>query len=407
MMRSLFSGVAGLKNHQTRMDVIGNNIANVNTTGYKSSRVTFADTLNQTLTASSSATDTTGGTNAKEIGLGVGVASIDTLMTSGSVESTGVNTDLCLSGSGFFVAKDGANSYYTRDGAFSFDSAGNYVTSSGLYVQGWNATNGVVNTSGATQNIKVSVDSSMAAEATATATYSGNLSSDTDTSGTVSTSLTVYDSLGTKHTVPVTLTKSATANTWSATTSSATIDGATATGTFTDLVFDSSGNYVSGSGSLTLTGYANGAADSSVAVDFSGLTQNSGESTASASTDGYASGTLSNVAFDSKGVLTGTYSNGEKQTLAQIAIASFNNSSGLEKSGTSLYTESNNSGQAKISTIDGTSGTTLTASSLEMSNVDLASEFSNMIVTQRGFQSNSKIITVADEMLQTLVNMKQ
>ena len=144
MMRSLFSGVAGLKSHQTRMDVIGNNIANVNTVGFKSNRVTFADTLYQTLSGASAPQKTLGGTNPKQIGLGTGVASIDTIFTDGSVQSTGKNTDLCLSGNGLFVVKQGGKTgqpgptYYTRNGAFAFDAEGNYVLpGSGLYVQGW------------------------------------------------------------------------------------------------------------------------------------------------------------------------------------------------------------------------------------------------------------------------------
>ena len=126
MMRSLFSGVSGLKGHQTRMDVIGNNIANVNAVGFKSSRVTFADTLSQTTAGASSPGETIGGTNPKQIGLGTGVASIDLLFTDGSVQSTGKNTDLCLSGNGLFVVKNGNETYYTRDGAFEFDAQGNY-----------------------------------------------------------------------------------------------------------------------------------------------------------------------------------------------------------------------------------------------------------------------------------------
>ena len=176
MMRSLFSGVSGLKSHQTRMDTIGNNIANVNTTGFKSSRTTFADTLSQTLTGASAPSDNLGGTNPKQIGLGTGVASIDTIFTDGSVQSTGKNTDLCLSGSGLFVVGKGNQTYYTRDGAFEFDADGNYVLpSSGLFVQGWTATNGVLNTSGAAGKITVPSGKSMAAAATTTATYSNNL----------------------------------------------------------------------------------------------------------------------------------------------------------------------------------------------------------------------------------------
>ena len=183
MMRSLFSGVAGLKGHQTRMDVIGNNIANVNTTGFKSSRVTFADTLNQTVSGASAPGDNIGGTNPKQIGLGVGVASIDLLFTDGSIQSTGKNTDLCLSGNGLFIVKQGNDTYYTRDGAFEFDAEGNYVLpGNGMFVQGWKATNGVLpasKTDGNYENIVVKAGSQMKAAATTTATYTNNLNAST------------------------------------------------------------------------------------------------------------------------------------------------------------------------------------------------------------------------------------
>ena len=166
MMRSLFSGVSGLKGHQTRMDVIGNNIANVNATGFKSSRVTFADTLSQTQTAASAPGDTLGGTNPKQIGLGTGVASIDLLFTDGSAQQTGKNTDVALSGNGLFVVKSGKDTYYTRDGAFEFDADGNYVLpGSGHYVQGWMAKDGVLTTNGGIENIVVKAGKSMAAKA--------------------------------------------------------------------------------------------------------------------------------------------------------------------------------------------------------------------------------------------------
>ena len=185
MMRSLFSGVSGLKSHQTRMDVIGNNIANVNTTGFKSSRTTFADTLSQTLSGASAPQGNIGGTNPKQIGLGTGVASIDMLFTDGSVQSTGKNTDLCLSGNGLFVvaklAKDGKPvEYYTRDGAFEFDAQGNYVLpGSGLYVQGWKAKDGVL--SGERGNIQIPSGKSMNAKATRTVTYENNLNASVPT----------------------------------------------------------------------------------------------------------------------------------------------------------------------------------------------------------------------------------
>ena len=177
MMRSLFSGVSGLKGHQTRMDVIGNNIANVNTTGFKSSRVTFADTLNQTQSGASAPTDTLGGTNPKQIGLGTGVASIDMLFTDGSVQSTGKNTDLCLSGNGLFVVKSGSETYYTRDGAFEFDAAGNYVLpGNGMFVQGQMYVDGVLTDK--VSNIKIPAGKGMDATKTSLATYSQNLKAD-------------------------------------------------------------------------------------------------------------------------------------------------------------------------------------------------------------------------------------
>ena len=180
MMRSLYSGVSGLKGHQTKMDVVGNNIANVNTTGFKSGRVTFADTLSQTTANASSPNGNIGGTNPKQIGLGVGVASIDTIFTDGSVQATGKNTDLCLSGNGLFIVKSGNDTYYTRDGAFEFDANGNYVLpGNGMYVQGWMASDGVLNSTGDVGNITIAAGKSMEPSITQTATYSNNLNAST------------------------------------------------------------------------------------------------------------------------------------------------------------------------------------------------------------------------------------
>ncbi len=461
MMRSLFSGVSGLKSHQTRMDVIGNNIANVNTTGFKSSRVTFADTLSQTQTAASAPTDNLGGTNPKQIGLGVGVASIDLLFTDASAQSTGKNTDLALSGNGLFVVKNGNETYYTRDGAFEFDADGNYVLpGSGLFVQGWMGENGTVNTTGAVTNIQIASGKGMAAKATSMATYANNLNSEvpsitkvsstnaatptnpvtvtlsdgstvTETTGKYTvghslpqvTNLTIYDSLGSKHTVPVYFTRTKvddtgkTGNEWTVslspdvteTTSSVKeSDGSTTDYTLTPskLQFDTNGKYTSGTGNATLALKNGSTSTQTVTLNLSALTQYAGSSTINGTTDGNGAGTLKSVAIDSSGVITGTYTNGIKQSEAQVAIAQFTNASGLEKTGNSLYQVSNNSGTPNVKTASDL-GVTITPSALEMSNVDIANEFSDMIITQRGFQSNSKIITVGDEMLETLINMKR
>ena len=521
MMRSLYSGVSGLKNHQTRMDVVGNNISNVNTTGFKSSRVTFADTLSQTLSGASSAADGKGGTNPKQIGLGSAVSAIDTLFTDGSVQSTGVNTDLCLSGNGLFiVGKGDSDVYYTRNGNFKFDAKGNYVTSDGLFVKGWIANNGSLNTTSATTYIKIPAGKSMEAKATTQVTYTNNLDAsepmiesiigktysvaqgtDIDASATknliltcldasgkevtytvntgsynvggsydpgtgaetilkiqesytkakattddamtiklsdgtiqtvtdgsyavnqsmpITTIVTIYDSLGNTHEVPLYFVKSdinsTTGNTWklmvnqdgSGETKIKGKDGKETEVKMTDveIKFSTDGKFTSGNGTVTLT-LNNGATGTQrVAVSLSALTQYSGSNTAFGTNDGNAQGTLKSLSIDSSGVITGTYTNGINQAEAQVAIAQFNNAAGLTKEGNSLYKESNNSGTPNIKTADDL-GCTITPSALEMSNVDMASELTDMIVTQRGYQSNSKIITVSDELLETLINMKR
>lgn len=486
MMRSLFSGVSGLKSHQTRMDVIGNNIANVNTVGFKSSRVTFADTLYQTQTGAAAPTNTVGGTNPKQIGLGVGVASIDLLFTDASTQATGKNTDLALSGNGLFVVstdKGGKDKYYTRAGAFSFDANYNYVVpGSGHHVVGWNADeNGSIDTKSTPTGIQIKdAMRSMGAKATTKITYKGNMNSSVPTiteitnqtghavaspavvDGTTNEYLTlklsdgttqtitakgnypyrkgysmpittianVYDSLGNLHKVPFLFTKAPDGtfplgqDKWEVALApgkpsdaygSCTIkeeDGSETSVTMSieTLQFDQNGKFKTGSGTPTLT-LKNGAGSSAgntmtATVELSNLTQYSGSDTIKADYDGNAAGTLKEVNVDQSGILTGTYTNGEKRALAQVAVAQFDNAQGLTKKGANLYTESNNSGTANIKTVSAL-GLTLTPSALEMSNVDIANEFADMVVTQRGFQSNSKIITVGDEMLETVINMKR
>ena len=498
MMRSLFSGVSGLKSHQTRMDVIGNNIANVNTIGFKSSRVTFADTLYQTQTGAAAPTDTVGGTNPKQIGLGVGVASIDLLFNDASTQSTGKNTDLALSGNGLFVVsrdKDGKDKYYTRAGNFSFDADYNYVVpGSGYHVVGWNADDsGSIDTKSTPTGVKIKdTMRSMGAKATTLISYKGNMNSSvptivsmTDQTGApaaspavvdgatikaltlklsdgttqtvtaksnyeyktgnslpITTIANVYDSLGNLHKVPFLFTKvpgDTTTNPplkydqWEVALSPSQDSGGkiddfgTSTikeddGSFTSvtmgvkkLEFDQYGKYKTGSGSpeLTLTNGAGSGPSGTgalptmkVAVNLTSLTQYSGSDTIKADYDGNTAGTLKEINTDQSGILTGTYTNGEKRSLAQVAVAQFDNAQGLTKKGANLYTESNNSGTPNIKTVSAL-GLTLTPSALEMSNVDVANEFADMVVTQRGFQSNSKIITVGDEMLETVINMKR
>jgi len=234
----------------------------------------------------------------------------------------------------------------------------------------------------------------------------------------VSSTITAYDSLGVKYSIPVTMTRKTTgtgvSGTWAATVAG-TITGSDGTKlttpasgtTIFSANFNSSGS-VTGTSTVTLAFTpTNGASALSATVDFSGLTQVSGSSTLTTDYNGYTAGTLTDVNLNSQGGIVGTFSNDQKLTLAQVAIAVFNNPSGLTKSGGSLYSSSASSGTVQITSAGNGGAGTITPSALEMSNVDLSEQFSDMIVTQRGFQSNSKIITVADEMIETLVNMKR
>lgn len=411
MMRSLFSGISGLRNHQTRMDVIGNNIANVNTVGFKSSRVNFQDMLNQTIQGASSGQGNLGGTNPIQVGLGMGLASIDTLFTDGSTQPTGKQTDLAISGSGFFVLSDGANQIYTRAGNFDFDNQGNYlVPGSGYKVMGWAGVGGNIDTNQPVVPIKIPVGSSMAAKPSTSITYANNLSGDTTTpvGETVPAAITVYDSKGVAHKISGAFTKTATANTWSFAPGATTDTGYAITGGPYTITFNNDGTFNNAVPATAFTFTPAGANPVSITPQFNTLTQFGGESTAQAvDRDGYAAGTLEQTTIDGTGTIIGKFSNGQTQKLAQVCLATFNNPAGLTKVGDNMYIKSNNSGEAQVG-MAGTGGRGgFNPGSLEMSNVDLAQEFSNMIITQRGFQANSKIITVTDEMLQDLTNLKR
>jgi flagellar hook protein FlgE len=418
MMRSLFAGVSGLRNHQTRMDVIGNNIANVNTVGFKASRVNFQDVLSQTLSGASGASGARGGTNPMQIGLGMGLASVDTIFTDGSFQPTGKQTDLSIKGSGFFVlsADGGATQVYTRAGNFDFDSQGNFlVPGTGYKVMGWMGSGGTINTSGNVTPLKVPTGAGMDAKVTSNVIFAKNLSSEALTGDTQLASINIYDGQGTAHKLTGTFAKTATPNQWTFTLPATAVAGATIPATTITLNFDAAtGAFINPSApaayvppTLTVTP-TTGASAFTTTLNFSQLTQN-GAATSAVIDDqnGYTAGTLESTTIDPNGVIYGIFSNGQSQMMAQVALATFNNPAGLTKAGESLYVRSNNSGEPFVGTT-GTGGRgTLSPGTLEMANVDLAQEFSNMIITQRGFQANSKIISVTDEMLQELANLKR
>jgi flagellar hook protein FlgE len=540
MMRSMYSGVSGLRNHQIRMDAIGNNIANVNTTGFKASRVSFQDALNQTFrgAAAPAADGSRGGINAMQIGLGMNIASVDVLHTQGNLQNTGKMTDCAIQGDGFFILSDGRQEWYTRAGNFNMDENGSLVNpSNGLYVRGWMAdAAGVINTTAPVANIRLPIGQIISPRATTeigfggllhpdingeltypdmtvgpvgdTATvhfevtpdstnfYTYNVTVTSTTDGTqvngvddgswtaiitldpttgdvVSTvpagpitvttpggavqtinvpdaaapplpltqidgglfynaadltqvsnavfnpvqplvnTTKVYDSLGNPHTITTTFTKVG-INTWNwVAVNDKGLPMANSNGT---LNFDSVGRLTSGAPpAMTFT--PTGANPLSITLDFSEIRQVAQEALDEAYVspteitspfqDGYPAGTLQGFTIDKLGIITGVFSNGQNQNLGQIAIANFTNPGGLIRTGDTMFQESNNSGPAQVGAAGRNGRGLITPGSVEMSNVDLSEQFTDMIVTERGFQSNSRIITTSDEMLQELLSLKR
>jgi flagellar hook protein FlgE len=299
MMRSLYSGVSGLKLHQTRMDVIANNISNVNTVGFKSSRVIFSDIYSQSVQSASEATANNGGTNPMQIGLGVQLAAIDTIHNSAATQRTDNPTDLAIEGDGYFIVQQGTNTFYTRAGNFYVDNIGNLVTAGGDLVMG---------------------HSGMREGATEITDEEGNV-------------------IGTEG------------------------------GTWTEPT-ELTGGVIAELGAINVAGFTG-------------------------------------ISINEAGEVRGLDSEGEEKVIAHVALAMFSNPSGLEKKGDSLYAVSPNSGAA-VHVLARTNGSgKINPGGLEMSNVDLAAEFTDMIITQRGFQANSRVITTTDSLLEELVNLKR
>lgn len=441
MMRSLFAGVSGLQNHQTRMDVVGNNISNVNTYGFKKGRVTFKDMISQSLSGAAKPQEDRGGINPQQVGLGMQVATIDTIHTQGALQVTGVNTDLAIQGEGFFIEKKGNSSYYTRNGAFSIDKNGYLVNpSNGYKVQGWNAVlnpeTGMMelNTAAGVEDLIIPVGSKDPARATQNTKFFCNLQKNSDTH---QADLTIYDSTGIPRQLRATFNRTD-VNRWDmvieipeATEGSVSVSAGDpvengGNNTF-QLVFNDAGSLISvGDGtntqtegvlmpnvSFTYTG-TDGEVNQTINLTmgevglFNGITQFESPSTTKAiEQDGYTMGMLEGFSFDDSGQITGVFTNGNRKTLGQVALAKFANTGGLEKAGDTLFVESNNSGAANIGVAAAEGRGSIKAGTLEMSNVDLSEQFTDMIVTQRGFQANARTITTADQLLQEVIALKR
>lgn len=395
---SFYTTLTGLNAFKTQISTISENIANQETTSYKSESLTFAEIL----TESSSTTETSGN--------GVTIEGVTASWTQGDLSSTGNENDLAITGSGFFIVKNETTglTYYTRDGGFSYDDDGNLVTDSGEIVQGY-----VINDDGSfglLSNITLSQDT-IAPVATSEVTTEINLDSATDTSGTFSVTIQAYDTQGTEIPVTITFTKTD-SNDWSW---AASIDSSSGTTTSSGtLEFDSDGNLASGTDpTITLDLTSSGTGTQTITWDLydgtstnGDLTQYSSDSVLSSQVqDGNALGTLESVSIDENGIITGAYSNDQTKALYQIALATFANSDGLNKLDNSLYASTTTSGTAVVGVAGSDEYGTLTSGALEMSNVDLASELSNLVIAQRAYQACAKLITAEDEMLQATINM--
>ncbi|MEY9952196.1 flagellar hook protein FlgE [Leifsonia sp. EB34] len=390
MLRSLDSGVSGLQAQQTMLDVVGNNIANVNTTGYKSSSVEFEDTLSQMIGTASAPQGNQGGQSPAQVGLGVRVAATATNFTEGAAQTTGVGTNLMINGDGFFIVNNGGQTQYTRSGAFTTDAAGNLVSPDGAIVQGWNATNGVVNSSAPVSNITLSTTGLSAARATSKAAMTGNLADDAAVGATVNSQVTVYDANGAQSNLTMAFTRNGTGG-WDVTGTDAA--GNTASGLMT---FASGVN----TGAQTLTVGA-------VTVDLSKITGFAGSGGVNfASQNGTAAGSLQSFSIEGDGTIMGAFSNGEKQAVGRVALANFTNPGGLQKAGNSNFIATPNSGLAQVGQAGSGSLGTMTSGAIEGSNVDLAREFTNLIVAQRAFQASARVITTSDDVLQELLQLK-
>ncbi len=425
MLSSLFTGVTGLNANGIAISSIGDNISNVNTVGFKASRMAFSDVLSQAQGSS-------------QIGRGVAVADISPLFTQGSFETTTNVLDMAIEGEGFFLLNESGTTYYSRAGQFSVDRDGYIVNPGGLKLQGYlfsaagvaTGSLGDVNiaslNSAPNQTLNVSVSANLDSSVTIPAAFS--ISNPSGTSN-FSTSLNVYDSLGNSHVVTTYFRKSAeapTGNTWQwyavvgANDSGSGLTEVQAQGT---LSFDTNGKLSSESAITYPTGgfdFSGGAAQNqTVAFNFGtslaesgtgldGVTQFGAQSAIIfQNQDGYGAGSLKNISISQNGIITGVFTNGQTRLVAQVAVAKFIAPTDLTKMGNNLYAESYDSGGPVIGSPGSGGLGKVLSNTLEMSNVDLAEEFVKMISAQRGFQANARVITTSDDLLQELVNIKR
>ncbi|WP_058002656.1 flagellar hook-basal body complex protein [Heyndrickxia sp. FSL K6-6286] len=410
MLRSMYSGISGMKNFQTKLDVIGNNIANVNTYGFKKGRVTFKDTMSQMVSGASGASANRGGKNAMQVGLGSTLASIDIIDTQSSLQTTGRALDLAIDGDGYFIVKQGSQSFYTRAGNFYLDNTGTLVNSEGLKVQQYDET-------GQLKDIVVDVNSVLPSKNTTKIEVLGNFPDNKSVSGKTEQTqqIEVVDTDGNKHVLTVT-TSTEDGDKWTISFEDKSLDPPPAGTTnnpnivkIEDLTYDSNTKKWNKDGNdidLKINDGTGKEKTLKVKIDLSQLTSGGESLKAVYTPDGQEQGTLKSFNIGSMGEINGVYSNGKVSPIGTLAVAKFSNPAGLQKAGNNTFMASVNSGTANYG-VPGDGFGNIASGSLEMSNVDLSEEFTEMIVAQRGFQANTRIITTSDEILQELINLKR
>lgn len=428
MGTALFTGVTGLQVHQRRLDVIANNIANTNTVGYRGSRVLFQDLFSQTLQGGAAPIGNFGGTNPQQVGLGVRIGSIDVNHQQGSLITTGVSSDLAIQGNGFFVLSNGVANFFTRDGSFELNANGLFIEpATGMRVQGFLADGaGNIDTSGIPTDLFIPLGGGGIVRETTVANITGNLNADASAGTQHVFSIEVFDSLGTSREVRLAFTKTATNNQWSWQarynngSGDPTLFPAVGSG---NIQFNANGRLTGGSpGTVAINAADFGTLGAFPALpfdfnlDFTAMTQLSSGSDATTGVplpsdatlrnqDGFPLGVLESFNISANGQINGVFTNGLTRTIGIVALGTFANVGGLSRDGSNLFRETPASGSAQIGGPQTGGRGTVTGGVLENSNVDLGAEFSNLIITQRGFQANARTITAADTLLQETVNL--
>ena len=404
--------LSGLIASQAQLQSVSNNLANLDTVGFKDQTVSFADVFAQSSLLN-------GANDPIQTGLGVVSSQNSTDFTDVAPSATGIASNMALSGNGFFVTQTASGQQnYTRAGDFTANSTGQLTTPAGELVMGYPAVGGVVSTSSPLQSLQIGLGSTIPATATKNFQMPANLDSSAADQSTFPSTIAVYDSLGTSHQLSVTYTKEGT-NSWNYSVSIPAADTGATPGTSTQLAqgaitFDQSGNLTQPTSnvSISIPTLADGAAPMTMnwqLYDTSGkptLTQTDVASSVTGKTqDGQASGTLTSYAVTADGTVEGTYSNGQTSALGQVAVATFYNTQGLARTGSNDYQATAGSGQASVG-IAGTGGRgKITGGSVEGSNVDVATEFAKMIVAQQAYQANAKTVTTFDQIAQTTIAM--